>query len=640
MNLKPMILRRDIVNTRIPAGPTSTTVDNDVMSPLRHNRQRRHLSSLLLFLTLAVYLSVTLLDNDDLEATTTAFAASASHPSRSLFIIPTESTLPDILPSNEQLATLSQTTHDSLPTLSPPKITYSLRNVLATQSMYKSQFGIVIYSPTENVFTLYYSNRRKWKSGCHKLIKSFIGLSSSLRELFPDRFHDGGKDEQQQQQQNELALSLSAGDSPDVYFTNPCHQDSPCISSSVGERDADANAKEANPPSPVLQFGSAFQTAAGVPTEIPMPMPQSNQLGCFVEWSHGQTRGVEESVELCRYYLPRSYGNPHGLVYHAISTGEGGTANDPDIVEWENLIPQVIWRGTDFSYLGKMRKLRSPDIDADLLATTSNDVQDGTSDSSRGFRAMKRIYGELIPRWKGVVLTAEAEWEVRRAASSEGDDHDGSNPPRPTTLPWANIKFSHFMKEGRKTPTNQGQMYHRFQSNGIPAIGEYMPLETLANYKYHIDLGGGGGTTWSGTLEKLALPGLLFHHVTPTKDYFHDALVAWVHYVPIKEDLSDLKQKYEWAEAHPVEAKRIARRGTEWVKRWYGTEEGFGQVFDVFYRERVRGVMDAYRHEDDWREVLEREGGDMRPIMRCTGFYGSECEELDGSLDYHVDRSV
>ncbi|KAL7481502.1 hypothetical protein ACHAW6_007202 [Cyclotella cf. meneghiniana] len=602
------------------------------MSSSGHDRQRRHLSSLFLLASLALYLSISLLDYEEQEEIT--FTA-VSRPSRSLFVIPDKSsTTHDVLlPSSEQLAALSKNTHDVLPAASPPKYTYSLRNVLATQSMYKSQFGMVIYSPTENIFTLYYSNKRKWKSGCHKLIKSFIGLSTSLRELLPERFD--GPQQQQQQQQHELVLALSAGDSPDVYFTNQCHGESPCVVSNTKGID----------PSPVLQFGSAFQNSAVIPTEIPMPMPQHNHLGCFIEWSHHQASrsrfarddAGHDGVELCRYYLPRTNLNPNGLVYSpANADGIAAAAIDDLGAEWENLIPQVVWRGTDFSYLGKMRKLRAPDYDADVHAEIVSDAEDGaTSDPSPGIRAMKRVYGELVPRWKGVVLTAEAEWDARRAVSGS----DGLSSAR-QSLPWADIKFSHFIHQGKKTPTDQGQTYRRFQENGIPAIGEYIPLETLATYRYHIDLGGGGGTTWSGTLEKLALPGLLFHHVTPTKDYFHDALVAWVHYVPIREDLSDLKQKYEWAEANPVEAKMIARRGTEWVKRWFGTEEGFGQVFDVFYRERLRGVVDAYLHEDDWREVLEREGGDMRPIMRCSGFYGSECEELDGSLDYHVDRSV
>jgi hypothetical protein len=104
-----------------------------------------------------------------------------------------------------------------------------------------------------------------------------------------------------------------------------------------------------------------------------------------------------------------------------------------------------------------------------------------------------------------------------------------------------------------------------------------MSLPDLARYKYHIDLGGGGGTTWTGTIDKLAMPGLLFHHMTPTKDYFHDLLVPWRHYIPVSEDLSDLKSKYDWAESHPNEAKRIADASTQFMRE-LGTVEGFGRM--------------------------------------------------------------
>ena len=58
------------------------------------------------------------------------------------------------------------------------------------------------------------------------------------------------------------------------------------------------------------------------------------------------------------------------------------------------------------------------------------------------------------------------------------------------------------------------------------------------------------------------MPGLLFHHTTVTKDYIHDQMKPYVHYVPVKADLSDLKEKYDWAEANPTAAKLIADQCT------------------------------------------------------------------------------
>lgn len=59
------------------------------------------------------------------------------------------------------------------------------------------------------------------------------------------------------------------------------------------------------------------------------------------------------------------------------------------------------------------------------------------------------------------------------------------------------------------------------------------------------------------------MPGLLFHHITPTRDYIHDQIHPWVHYVPVREDLTDLMEKLEWAETHQDEARRISENATE-----------------------------------------------------------------------------
>ena len=41
-------------------------------------------------------------------------------------------------------------------------------------------------------------------------------------------------------------------------------------------------------------------------------------------------------------------------------------------------------------------------------------------------------------------------------------------------------------------------------------------------------------------------------------DFFYAELQPWKHYVPVKADLSDLKARHEWAEAHQAEARAIA----------------------------------------------------------------------------------
>eukprot|EP01051_Picozoa_sp_SAG22_P009219 SAG22_NODE_752_length_7449_cov_8.296463_8_plen_173_part_00 len=51
-------------------------------------------------------------------------------------------------------------------------------------------------------------------------------------------------------------------------------------------------------------------------------------------------------------------------------------------------------------------------------------------------------------------------------------------------------------------------------------------------------------------------------------EFFYPALVPWVHYVPVREDMSDAKQKLEWAldPANDKLARQIAQAGFELIR--------------------------------------------------------------------------
>lgn len=68
-----------------------------------------------------------------------------------------------------------------------------------------------------------------------------------------------------------------------------------------------------------------------------------------------------------------------------------------------------------------------------------------------------------------------------------------------------------------------------------------------------------------GTVEKLVLPGILFHHVTPTRDWFHTHLKLWEHNISVRSNLLDLRENYEWAKSHPWETQGIAEAWTAFV---------------------------------------------------------------------------
>ena len=229
--------------------------------------------------------------------------------------------------------------------------------------------------------------------------------------------------------------------------------------------------------------------------------------------------------------------------------------------------------------------------------------------------ALTQLYDILLPRWKGVVLTAEAELEADRMKEDVGH----------SSLPWVNIKFS----EG--TPPVYPTYFSDLAKFGIEALGTYMHTTDLAKYKYQIDLGGGGGTTWTGTMQKLAMPGLLFHHLTPTKDYIHDWMQPWIHYIPVAEDLHDLRKKFDWAEANPQTAKMISENGSNRMRQ-LRTPEGLDEFDQQSFAEPVRRVMEVYQPVSvtnsglSWKDVLTNlEGDSWVTIWRCRGWGLKSC---------------
>ena len=158
----------------------------------------------------------------------------------------------------------------------------------------------------------------------------------------------------------------------------------------------------------------------------------------------------------------------------------------------------------------------------------------------------------------------------------------------------------------RRLVTNRTNSGETWINAAFPNLsnGKKMSPKELSRYKYHIDLAGAGGTTWTGTLEKLAMPGLLFHHETPAKDFYYDSLKPWYHYVPIRTDLSDLKERYRWAEENQEEARAIAERGTAFAKSFF-SYSNLQKIHEKYFGESgvLSKIVDAY--EDRENATLE-----------------------------------
>ena len=81
-------------------------------------------------------------------------------------------------------------------------------------------------------------------------------------------------------------------------------------------------------------------------------------------------------------------------------------------------------------------------------------------------------------------------------------------------------------------------------------------LEQTARCGYLLDVQGKG---YSSRLKLLLHTGrLIFLAARPWQEYFHAGLVPFTHYIPVKEDLSDLLDQLAWADENPAKARAIA----------------------------------------------------------------------------------
>ena len=92
----------------------------------------------------------------------------------------------------------------------------------------------------------------------------------------------------------------------------------------------------------------------------------------------------------------------------------------------------------------------------------------------------------------------------------------------------------------------------------------YVSLPDHTKYKYLIDVPGIG---YSARVKLLLFSGRpLFYVARQDEEFYMKDLKPFVHYIPVKGDLSDLEEKYQWAEEHYDEAQQIARNALDYAK--------------------------------------------------------------------------
>src|SRR5205807_1421300 len=98
-----------------------------------------------------------------------------------------------------------------------------------------------------------------------------------------------------------------------------------------------------------------------------------------------------------------------------------------------------------------------------------------------------------------------------------------------------------------------------------------VPQIDFLRYRFQIDIDG-NTNSWS-FLVKLLMGSCILKVVSSWRQWYYGGLRPWEHYVPVRNDLSDLKEQVEWCLANDERAREIAANGMKYAKSLvFGTE--------------------------------------------------------------------
>jgi hypothetical protein len=160
----------------------------------------------------------------------------------------------------------------------------------------------------------------------------------------------------------------------------------------------------------------------------------------------------------------------------------------------------------------------------------------------------------------------------------------GKTEPKNHSIGWAGNLFCHKhrlkMYEISKQHPDQLTITH-YSEHEVPDKFDFSnqfvgPYDVVKNNKYVIDIEGVG---YSGRVKLLLHCGRpLFLQDRPLKEYYYQWLIPYEHYIPVKRDLSDLMEQYEWAESHPKEVEQIATNAQHFAAQYLTKEFALSQL--------------------------------------------------------------
>lgn len=92
----------------------------------------------------------------------------------------------------------------------------------------------------------------------------------------------------------------------------------------------------------------------------------------------------------------------------------------------------------------------------------------------------------------------------------------------------------------------------------------FLPISEHLRYKYHL-LIDGNSCAYARAHWALLSNGAVFKQESDAIQWYYGGLKEWVHYIPLRKDLSDLVEKIEWAQENNERVREIALEGQKFA---------------------------------------------------------------------------
>jgi hypothetical protein len=182
-----------------------------------------------------------------------------------------------------------------------------------------------------------------------------------------------------------------------------------------------------------------------------------------------------------------------------------------------------------------------------------------------GWNFLLRTINEGADRWPWEQKTGKLFWR--------GSPFDGNHFGKYTFENWKTFPRGAAVYASQLEPDAIDAAFSQYPSkfrSDLPRCEKemgkctFVPQIEQLQYKYHL-LVDGVTATFPGTHWKLLSGSACFKQESDDILYFYPELIAWKHYIPVKNDLSDLLEKIAWAKEHDEQAKQIGEEGRKFA---------------------------------------------------------------------------